>query len=205
MFTGCSVTWMPSAPPLALHLVDFRCSPTTPSQICTTTMCRYDFCLFGTCGHTVAGAVVEYCEKAVAPAATFSGGLSKYFPGYHHLFFPFSLLSSSRMQLSSARQHFTNILPERTASLQDFHGTAMPSLPLFPTGGFHQLLAGPSTQVSKTGTHTPTERRLTIFEDRSIHCADPRAHPPPRRGHPRHRREQQPPQVSESRTSTACE
>lgn len=74
----------------ALHLVDLRCSPTTPAQICTTTMCRYDFCLFGTCGHLVAGAVVEYCEKAVAPAATFSDGLREYFPGYHVNFFLFS-------------------------------------------------------------------------------------------------------------------
>ncbi|GAB7329431.1 hypothetical protein MBLNU13_g01219t1 [Cladosporium sp. NU13] len=40
-------------------------------------MCRYDFCLHDTCGHTVVGAVVEYCEKAVAPATTFSGGLQR--------------------------------------------------------------------------------------------------------------------------------
>jgi hypothetical protein len=65
-------------------------------------MCRYDFLLHGTCGHTVVGAVVEYCEKAVAPAAAFSGGLRKCFPGYHHLFL-FLSLSLSRMQLSSAR------------------------------------------------------------------------------------------------------
>lgn len=52
-------------------------------------MCRYDFGLHGTCGHMVVGAVVEYCEKAVAPATTFSGGLRKCHPGYQRFFFLF--------------------------------------------------------------------------------------------------------------------
>jgi len=66
-------------------------------------MCRYELCLYGTCGHLVAGAVVEYCDMAVAPATTFSGGLSKCFARLHYLIFLFPSLSPPRMQLSSAR------------------------------------------------------------------------------------------------------
>lgn len=64
-----------ACPPLICF--DLRKLPTTPASL-PTTMCRYAFSLHGTCRHQVAGAVVEYCEKAVAPATAFPRRLREY-------------------------------------------------------------------------------------------------------------------------------
>jgi len=92
----------PRAPPPS---IDFRWSRFTPAQRCPTTMCRYGFSLHGTCHHLVAGAVVEYCEKAVAPATAFSGGLRKCFASFHSSSFSLSPDAAHAAILSEVAFH----------------------------------------------------------------------------------------------------